>query len=114
MKEWNIIYYSVAVKEDILSLPDSLLAKYIKLSELMIQYGANLGMPHTKSVGNGLFELRIKGKEGIARVFYCTMVGKEIIMLHSFIKKTDKLPAKEIKTALKRLKEFQSEKTKSH
>ncbi|MFN7095234.1 MAG: type II toxin-antitoxin system RelE/ParE family toxin, partial [Burkholderiales bacterium] len=54
-------------------------------------------MSHTKSIGNELFELRVKGAEGIARVFYCTVINKEIIMLHSFIKKTDKLPPKELK-----------------
>ena len=76
MKQWNITYYNDAVRKEILTLPDTLVAKYIKLSNLMVVYGANLGMPHTKSIGNGLFELRLKGMEGIARVFYCTMVGQ--------------------------------------
>lgn len=76
----------------------------------MISYGANLGMPHTKALGDSLFELRLKGQEGIARVFYCTTIGKEIIILHSFIKKTDKLPSKELKLARTRLKEIQNEK----
>jgi len=44
-------------------------------------------MPHTRFLADGLIELRIKGKEGIARVFYCTLVGKRIVMLSSFIKK---------------------------
>ena len=64
-------------------------------------------MSHTKSIGNGLFEIRLKGMEGIARVFYCTLVGKNIVMLHSFIKKTDKIPAKELKIAQTRIKEIQ-------
>lgn len=111
MKAWSITYYNVAVKQEILSLPDTLIAKYIKLSNLMINYGANLGMPHTKALGNGLFELRLKGQEGIARVFYCTAIGKEIVMLHSFIKKTNKLPYKELNLAKERLKEIQNEKS---
>jgi phage-related protein len=56
----------------------------------MIEFGANLGMPHTKQIENGLFELRIKSKEGIARVFFCIKTDKRIIMLHVFIKKTQK------------------------
>ena len=68
-------------------------------------YGPNLGMPHTRAMGNGLFEIRAKGKEGIGRVFYCTIVGNRIMMLHCFVKKTDKTPPRELDTARKRLKE---------
>ncbi|KUZ01909.1 hypothetical protein WS50_08775 [Burkholderia territorii] len=49
--------------------------------------GANLGEPHTGSMGNGLYEMRLKGAEGIARVFYCTIVERRIVMLHCFVKK---------------------------
>jgi len=52
-----------------------------------------------------LFELRVKGKEGIARIFYCTRIGKRIVMLHVFIKKTQKIPKKELKVATQRMKE---------
>ena len=61
--------------------------------------------PHTKAFGEGLFELRLKGAEGIARVFFCTLVGRRIVMLHSFIKKTDKTPPRERRIAETRLKE---------
>ena len=71
----------------------------------MIEYGPNLGMPHTEALGAGLFELRLKGKEGIARVFYCTILKMEILMLHAFVKKTQKTPVKELKLARERLKE---------
>ena len=54
----------------------------------MLEFGSNLGMPHIRMIEDGLIELRIKSREGIARVFYCTMVGKKIIMLHLFIKKS--------------------------
>ena len=52
------------------------------------------------------FELRLKGAEGIARVFYCTLVGRQIVMLHCFVKKTQKTPVKERKIAEKRMKEI--------
>lgn len=77
----------------------------------MIEFGSNLGLPHTKSIETGLFELRVKGKEGIARVFFCTKVGKKIIMLHSFMKKSQKTPKKEIKTAKSRMKEVLNDET---
>jgi len=72
---------------------------------MMIEHGSNLGLPHTKSLNNGLFELRLKSKEGIGRVFYCTKVGKNIVMLHSFIKKSQKIPKTEMAIAQKRLRE---------
>ena len=49
-------------------------------------------MPHTRAMGQGLFELRLKAAEGIARIFYCTVSGRTIVMLHQFTKKTDKTP----------------------
>jgi phage-related protein len=62
----------------------------------MIECGPNLGLPHTDAFGGGLFEFRLKGAEGIARVFFCTMIGQKVVMLHSFIKKTQKTPEKEM------------------
>jgi phage-related protein len=59
-------------------------------------------------MGEGLFELRLQAAEGIARVFYCTMVGKKIVILHQFIKKTDKTPSKELEIARRRLKEVKN------
>ncbi|WP_319285215.1 type II toxin-antitoxin system RelE/ParE family toxin [Pusillimonas sp.] len=74
----------------------------------MILMGANLGEPHTKAFGGGLFELRLKEAEGVARVFYCTRVGRRIVMLHGFVKKTEKTPLAERRIAEARLKEIQN------
>lgn len=105
---WSIEYASSDVKEFILGLLPSLAAKYFRLTDLMLEFGANLGMPHTRSMSDGLFELRVKGQEGIARVFYCTLVGKRIIMLHGFVKKSQKTPLKELKIARCRMSEVKS------
>ena len=103
--EYTISYYSDVVQAEILSLPDTLAAKYIVLTRRMVVLGPNLGVPHTKAFGDGLFELRLKGAEGIARVFFCALVAKRIVMLHSFIKKSDKTPLREREIAEARLKE---------
>ena len=102
---WSIEYYNPRLEKEILKLPASLLARYLHLTDLMVEFGSNLGMPHTRATEGGLFELRVKGKEGIARIFYCTRVGKRIVMLHLFIKKTQKTPRKELEVALHRMKE---------
>jgi phage-related protein len=68
--EYRIRYYSLEVQEDVMALPVTLQARYINLTRRMIEFGPNLGLPHTDSFGGGLFELRLKGAEGIARVFF--------------------------------------------
>jgi phage-related protein len=103
--DYTIVYHSDVVQSEILELPDTLAARYIVLTRRMTVLGPNLGEPHTKAFGDGLFELRLKGAEGIARVFFCTLMGKRIVMLHSFVKKSDKTPPRERKIAEARMKE---------
>lgn len=106
---WLIEYYSSRVEQFVLNLPAGLLARYLRLTDLMMELEPHLGMPHTRAMGEGLLELRVKGQEGIARVFYCAMMGKRIVMLHAFIKKSQKTPRKEIDIARRRLKEVLSD-----
>lgn len=104
--KWTITYYSESLQNEILDLPAGFLARFLRYADRMELYGPDLGMPHTRAMGEGLFELRLKSAEGIARVFYCTIMGKRIVMLHQFIKKTDKTPPKELAIARRRLKEI--------
>ena len=104
--DYTINYYSDAVQEQIMELPDTLAARYIVLTRRMIALGPNIGEPHTKAFGNGLFELRLRGAEGIARVFFCALVGKRIVMLHCFIKKSERTPTREREVAETRMKEI--------
>lgn len=106
---YSITYYSEAVRGEIDALPMTLRVRYAVLTARMVAYGPNLGEPHTEAFGGGLFELRLKGAEGIARVFYCVQVGRRIVMLHSFIKKTQKTPPRERKIAENRLKEIKND-----
>lgn len=103
---WTITYYNDVVQEEILAMQAGFLGRYLRYSDRMEIYGPDLGMPHTRALGEGLFELRLKAADGIARVFYCTIVGKKIMILHHFIKKTDKTPSRELATARRRMKEI--------
>ena len=100
---WTIVYFSVDVQDAILAFPEGVQARY--LTERMETFGPDLGMPHTKSLGKGLFELRMKSKEGIGRAFFGLLKERRVMMLHAFVKKSQKTPAKEVKIARKRLKE---------
>lgn len=101
-----IVYYNDALQAEILALPEGLSGRYFALTDRMELHGANLGLPHTKAFGEGLFELRLKSIEGIARIFYCTLVGQRIVMLHSFVKKSQKTPLHELRIAENRMKEI--------
>ena len=102
--DWTIEFYA-GVKEAILELPPKLQARTIHLLELMEKHGANLGEPHTKALGDGLFEVRAKAREGIARGFFCYMDRNRVKVLHVFMKKDQKIPRKDIKLARERMKE---------
>jgi phage-related protein len=103
--KWEFIYYNNRVKREILFLPKELLAEFYAMQQIMQEKGPSLGMPYTRAMGDGLFEMRLSDKDGIARVFYCTIEKYEIFVLHSFIKKTRTTPDRELQLARKRLKE---------
>jgi len=73
--------------------------------ELLMEFGPNLRMPHSRATGGGLFELRPRGQEGIGRAFYCFVVGHRVVILHAFVKKTQDTPDQELRLARKRMKE---------
>lgn len=106
---WIIEYYNQEVQSKLSKMPVGIRADYARLAELLMEFGADLRLPHSRAMGNGLFELRLKGKEGIGRVLYCTLKGRRIVMLHCFIKKTAKTPNKELDIAIKRMKEVKNE-----
>jgi len=102
---WQISYFNRRIQDEILSWPPGIKARYLKVADLMVAYGPDLGMPHTRAMGSGLFEIRLKSREGIARVFFCTQAGQWIKILHCFIKKTSKTPSRELDIARRRLME---------
>jgi len=107
---WRVSFYSAELQDEILGLPTGFVVRFLRYAERMEVYGPDLGMPHTRAMGDGLFELRLKAAEGIARVFYCTLVGRRVVILHRFIKKSEKTPLNELKIARNRMKEVKDEK----
>jgi len=107
MADWKIVYYSESVVQFADNLPVGIRACYARIAERMVMHGPNLGMPYTRAMGEGLFEIRARGREGIARVFYCTAVGHKIVMLHGFVKKTRKTPSADLALARKRQREVE-------
>ena len=102
---WTISFYSEKVEKEALALPKGILANFLRVAELIEEFGPDLGRPHTAPLGQGLYEIRAKGKEGIARSVFCTMTGQEIVILLTVIKKDNKIPKRHMDTARKRMKE---------
>ncbi|CAM8819582.1 type II toxin-antitoxin system RelE/ParE family toxin [Burkholderia pseudomallei] len=107
-QQWTVVYYNERVKRGVFALPAGILADYLRLLDLVQEFGADLRMPHSRAMGDGLFELRPKGREGIGRVLYCTHVGRHIVVLHSFVKKTQETPKNELRIARTRLSEVRN------
>ena len=105
----DVAYYSAAVQEAIREWPPGLQARYVWITDLMGREGPHLGMPYTRPMGGGLFELRCRSHEGVGRAFYGMLPGRRIMLLHSFLKKTPKTPPRELAVAYRRLKEVRSE-----
>ena len=103
---WSVEFANEAIKDEFLGLPVGLRQRGYKMFELLEARSNTLGEPYTKSIKDGLFEIRIKSDEGIARSIYCYEIGKRIIILLTFVKKTQKTPKSILNLAEQRLKEF--------
>ena len=102
---FEIHYFHERVYAEVQSWPVDVLADYARLVELLTEHGPSLRLPHSRALGDGLFELRPHGRAGIGRAFYCFLLGKKVVVLHAFIKKSQQTPDNELKLARKRLKD---------
>ena len=97
----NIRFFDVRLEKFIHSLDGPTIAKTLRTVDLLEMFGHQLGLPHSKKVNTRLFELRIQGKQEV-RIFY-TFHKNEAILLHGFVKKTQRIPKREMLTALQKL-----------
>lgn len=111
--EWSLEYYTsdrgkCPVKEFIDSLSPESKAKYIFIADLLTEYGLNVREPYVKPITGTrkLFEMRIKDKQNIHRIFYFAFTGRTLVLLHGFTKKTNKTPSREIAIAEKRMQNY--------
>jgi phage-related protein len=105
---WTVHILNAGVEAEIEALPADMQARYLRLADLIEAHGLDrIGAPHVKHLDGKLWELRITGRDGIARVIYVTPAGRRVVVLHAFVKKTQKTPRQALETAIKRLKEFE-------
>ena len=84
---YEIRYFHSRVKAEIESWPVGILADYARMAELLMEFGPDLRMPHSRAMGGWLFELRPRGREGIGRALYCFVnsPGLDIRLPHRII-----------------------------
>jgi phage-related protein len=106
---WTVETLNDTVDAELSALPNDMKAKFVWISNLIAEHGLEkVGKPYVKYLEQGLWEIRLKGKDGISRALYVTAKPKRVVVVRVFIKKTQKTPRQEIKLALKRAKEIQS------
>jgi len=107
--KWRVETLNNDVDRELEALEPSLRAKFIHVAELLEAFGPHqVKEPYVRHLLDKLWEIRLKGKSGLARAIYVTATGKRIVIVHVFIKKTRKTPKSAIELALKRAKEIQT------
>lgn len=104
---WSVEYLSAAA-EEVSALPVDMQARLARMAEAIRHHGLrNLPRDWIKSLGDGMWELRISGKDGIARAIYVTASGQRVVVVRVFVKKTQKTPTRELTLARQRAKEIE-------
>ena len=103
---WRVEVLNETAVAEIGALPADMQARFLRLAERITTTGLeSLGEPHVKHLEGKLWELRLTGRDGIARALYVTAVGRRVVVVRAFVKKTQKTPRSEIELALQRAKE---------
>lgn len=101
---WQVGFVSDVALAEVEGLTPDLRDRFERLRSRIETVGLErLHEPHAKHVEGKLWELRMSGRDGIARSLYVAQVGQRVVILRTFVKKTQKLPRREIATALARL-----------
>ena len=103
---WTVETLSDVVDAELEALPADMRVRFSYISRLIEEFGLDrVREPHIKHLQGPLWEMRMKGKDGISRAIYVTATGQRVVVVRVFVKKTQKTPKREIDLALKRAKE---------
>jgi phage-related protein len=104
---WTVETLGGVVDAEIAALPKDMQASFLRLAERIEAVGLErIGQPHVKHLHDKLWEMRFGGRDGVARAIYVTAVGRRVIVLHAFVKKSQKTPRTALELAQRRAKEF--------
>ena len=101
--EWSVETLNATVDEELEALPSDMRARFVRISELIAAVGIDrVGGPHVRHLTGPLWEMRLRGREGISRALYVTVRDKRVVVVRVFVKKTRRTPRREIELALRR------------
>jgi phage-related protein len=104
---WTVETLNETVDAELAELPADMRARLVRISELIESVGLpNVKEPHVRHIQGQLWEIRLKGKAGIARALYVAAKQQRVVIVRAFIKKTEKTPPGEVVLALQRAKEM--------
>lgn len=102
---WHLTLLPEAEAE-LLALPEDIQARFMRIADMLEDLGPQrIGMPHVRPVEGKLWEIRMTGRDGIARAIYVALAAQRLTVLHVFVKKTQKTPRRAIEIAYARMKE---------
>jgi phage-related protein len=103
--QWTVTLHPLAERE-LQTIPADMQARFLHIGEMLEELGPQrVGLPHIRPLESKLWEMRMTGRDGIARAVYAAVRGRTLLVLHVFVKKTQTTPRRAIETALKRLEE---------
>ena len=107
MTAWAVELLNETVEAELMALPKDMQARFLRISELLQNFGPqHVGLPHVRPLGEKLWEMRLTGAAGIGRAIYTAASGQRLVILHAFVKKSQKTPSRAIELARKRLREI--------
>jgi len=102
---WAVETLNETVDSEVEALPEDMRARLWRVAKLIEEKGLErVGEPHVRHLEGRLWEMRLKGRSGISRALYVTVVGRRVVIVRVFVKKTEKTPRREIDLALSRAK----------
>jgi phage-related protein len=103
---WSVEFANAAAKAELDALPIDMRARFERIVTLIRDHGLEtVHEPYVKHLDDKLWEMRLKGRDGIARAIYVTAAGRRVVVLRTFVKKTEKTPKQELELARKRAKD---------
>jgi phage-related protein len=103
---WRVEILDMGVVRELDALAADIRQRFLRIVELIERHGfAAMHEPHVKHLEGKLWEMRMKGKDGIARAIYVTAERERVVVVHAFTKKTQKTPARALDVARTRAKE---------
>lgn len=104
---WTVVFVSAVAQAEVDALPEDMQMRFARITDMIRDLGLMaMREPYVKHIDGKLWEMRLKGEDGIARSLYMAARGERVVVLRTFVKKTDKTPRREIELAFARMKEI--------